>query len=552
MIASSRYTHGYICARCAWLFYLALAISCWGQSPTRSGAANRIAGRAVSALDGRPLAGVTVAISNPQTGQVAASVTSGEDGGFAFQNVPPGKYRLEGVRTGYLPSAYQQHEQFFTGIVTGTVIDTESLALELAPAATISGHITDEAGDPVRNATVTLYSENRETGKTAVTRGPSIQADDLGGYEIPAIPPGTYFLSVRAMPWYAVHPARDTSAAGALSASAFDPALDVAYPLTFYANATTSEEALPIPVRGGDQLTIDMQLASQPAVRLTVTNLPGEQGPRIPQLELPVFDTFEQISGDVQSSQSRTEMVGIAPGRYRLSETDPRTGGRTTSLYVDRTRSADAGAASTVIENGALTIHLKDASGAKLPTQMVVTLRNTESGASLAQPINEEGEVRFAGLEPGDYQVSAASISGPYHAVRGISDGRRLRDTLHVAQGTTTSVAVEIAPSSGAVDGIVKHADQPAGGVMVVLVPLDRTSDAERFRRDQSDLDGSFTLPNIVPGRYAVIAIEDGWKLEWGRREVLTRYLARGVPVTITEEDKQPVRLTTAVQMQPR
>lgn len=36
-------------------------------------------------------------------------------------------------------------------------VDTESLILKITPAANISGRITDEVGDPVRGAIVTLY-----------------------------------------------------------------------------------------------------------------------------------------------------------------------------------------------------------------------------------------------------------------------------------------------------------------------------------------------------------------------------------------------------------
>ncbi len=37
-----------------------------------------------------------------------------------------------------------------------------------------------------------------------------------------------------------------------------------------------------------------------------------------------------------------------------------------------------------------------------------------------------------------------------------------------------------------------------------------------------------------------------------GRPEVLDRYLAHAVPVTLTYEDNKPVRLPTAVQVQAR
>jgi hypothetical protein len=55
----------------------------------------------------------------------------------------------------------------------------------------------------------------------------------------------------------------------------------------------------------------------------------------------------------------------------------------------------------------------------------------------------------------------------------------------------------------GQIDGVAKRGDQPAGGVMVLLVPDENLI---LFRRDQSDSDGTFTLGNIVPGRYRLLA----------------------------------------------
>ncbi len=78
---------------------------------------------------------------------------------------------------------------------------------------------------------------------------------------------------------------------------------------------------------------------------------------------------------------------------------------------------------------------------------------------------------------------------------------------------------------------------------MVVLVPHDPANSMPLFRRDQSDSDGSFTLPNIVPGQYTVVAVANGWDLEWGNPAVLQPYLKGGQPVQVTGEDKQQVRV---------
>ena len=85
-----------------------------------------------------------------------------------------------------------------------------------------------------------------------------------------------------------------------------------------------------------------------------------------------------------------------------------------------------------------------------------------------------------------------------------------------------------------------------------MLVPAGPEADIELFRRDQSDLDGSFVLPNVMPGKYTAIAIQDGWTLEWGRAEILAQYLSKGVPVTISASEQQSFHLATDLIAQPR
>jgi len=91
---------------------------------------------------------------NPQNTQ---SMVTAEDGRFQFQ-VGAGKYSLQGLKRGFLTFAYEQHENFWTGIVTGAGLDTENLILRLPPTAMIGGKVTDEIGEPVRGATITIFS----------------------------------------------------------------------------------------------------------------------------------------------------------------------------------------------------------------------------------------------------------------------------------------------------------------------------------------------------------------------------------------------------------
>jgi hypothetical protein len=70
-----------------------------------------------------------------------------------------------------------------------------------------------------------------------------------------------------------------------------------------------------------------------------------------------------------------------------------------------------------------------------------------------------------------------------------------------------------------------------------------RGGEDDLFRRDQSDSDGSFNLAGIVPGKYTVVAIENGWDLEWSNPAVLQKYLAGGHAVQIGANANLDVKL---------
>jgi hypothetical protein len=96
--------------------------------------------------------------------------------------------------------------------------------------------VTGDGGDPVEGAQVMLFQKprDREPGAKIVQVDTSI-GDDTGAYEFDNLRDGEYLLAVKAEPWYAMHGAGSQQ-------GAVNPALDVAYPITFY-DSTTEEAA---------------------------------------------------------------------------------------------------------------------------------------------------------------------------------------------------------------------------------------------------------------------------------------------------------------------
>ena len=138
------------------------------RKDTGTGKSYVIAGVIVNDLTGAPLEQARVTIQETKNRASVGAVFTGEDGRFAFTQLPAGKYSLQGVRRGFLPGYYEQHEQYSTAIVTGPEFQTENLVLRLTPMAMISGHISDESGDAVRSAQVRLYREEKSGGMSRI------------------------------------------------------------------------------------------------------------------------------------------------------------------------------------------------------------------------------------------------------------------------------------------------------------------------------------------------------------------------------------------------
>jgi hypothetical protein len=122
------------------------------QMPAGSNGRFRVAGTILSASEGRPLSRARVSLEEVKNPQNQIFMITGDDGHFEFVNLHAGKYSLVGAKRGFITSAYDQHEQFSTAIVTGAGVDTENLILRIVPTAVLTGHVFDEFGEPVRTA----------------------------------------------------------------------------------------------------------------------------------------------------------------------------------------------------------------------------------------------------------------------------------------------------------------------------------------------------------------------------------------------------------------
>jgi hypothetical protein len=184
-----------------------------------------------------------------------------------------------------------------------------------------------------------------------------------------------------------------------------------------------------------------------------------------------------------------------------------------------------------------------------LPLRLAIGLRLPHGTIKAWQQFDSKGEAHLPQVPAGRYEMLVWNFGKPY-SISQISsrDVEISGHILNLPAGVRGSVSLTLTAGMGNVQGFVKGAGKPVAGAMVLLVPKDPTTTPDLFRRDQTDLDGSFQLNSVVPGNYTIVAIQNGWDLDWSQPATLVPYIPKGQAVEI--RDNRMVSLPQAVEMQ--
>jgi len=533
----------------------------------------RIAGKVVSSSCGAPLSHARVTIASVEDRSATTSLITGDDGAFAFANLAAGKYSLTAARRGFIESWFDQHENYSTAIVTGGDADSEHLVFRLTPQSVLTGHIFDEVGDPVRKASVSLYRQDQINGVGLTHKMASTRTDDRGIYEFAELPAGTYFLSSYAKPWYSLHPRSFSKPDGTVDTPAVAHSFDVTYATTYYPDALDSDEATPIPLRGGERVSVDIRLSPVPALRIVV-RAPGNGEPfDMPQLLTKSFDSMDNITAliikgkddpggtirpDFRSitmlGPNTVELSGIPPGKYTVFVPDSAAGSEEGALAeIDLNRNGQELTPSSGAPVSRLRFSVRIRGEARIPQGLVLALQNGERKVVAASRVDEKGDSEFVHIPAGKYNLLASTPANDYAVTLIVTNGSPNKGhNLEIGAGSTIEGTVTLVGGQTIVQGFATRAGKGVPGAMILMVPKDPASHGELFRRDQSDLDGSFRLGTVVPFEYMIVAIENGWDLNWSRPGVIAHYVNKGLKVVIPPNAQGPIRLSEPVEVQPR
>ncbi len=153
-----------------------------------------------------------------------------------------------------------------------------------------------------------------------------------------------------------------------------------------------------------------------------------------------------------------------------------------------------------------------------------------------------DGSLDVGGFSPGDYAV----VEG--HSREGLT-----QQTFTVAKESARTITVgasvarpEPQGTTGTLSGTVVLAQTPCPGALLLLVPISGGSGG--VRRQQSNTDGSFRFDDVPLGRYIVVAVDQGWSIDFRDRQTLSAFLMHGVPIDF----ERSTTMTTPLQAQAR
>jgi hypothetical protein len=482
-------------------------------------------------------------------------VLSGKDGSFAFTGLKAGKYSLSAAKRGFSQQGYEQHEQFATAIVAGPDKDSANLVFRLQPDASIGGRIVDEHNESVANAQVMLYREGMQNGRRGIYRMQQVQSSDEGMYRFAHVRTGKFYVAVSATPWYAQYVGNrqrmvfraDGGGQAAQPAEDGSSALDLAFPVTFYPGVTDSARAEVIELKPGQRESADFALMAIPSLHVRINAGTSEPGQFVTAtLTQDVFDSAE-LGGrgrNMSFNQGTTEISGITPGHYLLqlhvnvpNTSAPARTAATREIDVTSSMDLNVGDFPTGVNvTGSLRFD-----GPAPPDPPRLILRRKAFMQPLQLQVGPKGEISSEQpVQPDTYDV-AFPVNG-YQISQISVNGAKLKGQSVQIGASDVRLTVVVAKSSGRLEGIALKDGKPQEGVMVVLVP----EDMERpllYRRDQSDSDGSFFMSAVTPGRYTLLAIDNGWELEWSKPVVLKQYLGSGETVQVALDGKYQVNV---------
>jgi hypothetical protein len=545
-----------------YLAILLLGASAMAQGPAVSMGAKRatLRGIVTKSPDGEPVKKTLIElIAENQAEGGNYTTETAADGTFRIENVLPGRYHLFAERTGFLDIDKQRRaDGRILSLSEGQQIT--DIQIRLLASAVIRGRVTDEDGEPMQGAEVTVM---RQTFAGAHRRWEQVGAErtnDLGEYRVSALAPGNVYVSVNPPPDFRTLIENGGAGAETRNRGVPEKPAPPSYQTTHYPGTSDRSQAAPIQLHAGDDFPLNFSLTPGPSLSIkgAVVNLP----PRTSATIMLQSHDFNLVMNGTEVHKDGSFVIrDVSPGSYTIQATVegapvPMTARQALQVgtsNVEGLRLTPQPGASVrgrlrLESNGSTPIDLARIFLQLKPSEEdESTLASGERFSTVAQ-VAADGSFEWIDVPAGSYYVTMSGNVGAnedWFLRSVLAGGREVSDSGITLNGGLAVLDLLASANGGVVDGVVTNEKgDPVSNAVVVAVPQQRWRGREdRYRRTASDQSGRFSLHGIRPGDYTLLAWDGVEGDEYYDPDFLRTYEGQGAAVRVTVGERKSVQL---------
>jgi protocatechuate 3,4-dioxygenase beta subunit len=599
-----------------WRLMVVAAISPFLQTPQsdRVGTAS-IEGTVVRAGTNDAIAGVDLELTPAPTNSADSagppagappppvapfSVKSGNDGKFAFRNLPAGSYKLVGARIGggWVPIEYGQRGVLDRGVFfpIGEGESKRDMRLEMIPVGSISGRVIDENNKAVGRVAVVALNRMYREDRSVLNLVQIVNTDENGEYRLFSLVPGTYYVAIRpedpsrrTSTWSVFPPGRrgpSEQASSPVVTKRILPTgetLEETFRFVYFGGTTDPARAVPLNLPPGGNLgAVDIPYAAGRMKNLHIRGkvIDGTTGnpaagaavrlvPRIFSSHLIVPTTTTNAAGEF-------DLTGAVAGSYQLyflgAQVPPRPAAPGTpppppppplvAMVPIELAEKDVENITVTINlgstiNGRISIDGQEAIGDPGFSRMRVMIEPVPSGIAMGQvqtvTPSADGSVKIENVWPGTFRILMSS-SPPNTYVKSMTLGFTdlLNQPIAVPLQTAGTLDIVLGTDTAGVSGrVTTERQEPASNVKVALVPnAPLRGRGDLYKSVTTDAAGSFSISSVAPGDYRIFAWEDVEDGAWRDPEFLRLDETRGRALRVDARKSQSVAITAIPKRQ--
>ena len=485
-------------------------------------------------------------------------------------------FEVSAVKDAYIAMSYGATRPGRTGArVAVAAGETARVAIRLPRGAVITGSVTDVDGLPAQGVRVAALARRFSRFgigdvqyATAGTPAGAV-TDDCGTYRIYGVPAGDYVVAVQAGPVFGLPPGTTGTVVQVMSGGKLGTRKMLLSDV-FHPGVTDVARATRVTVRAGEERAgVDIQLEYVPLATITGTvNVPAGFGPA--RVTLSRMDELTRPPGGPVTSADnlgRFQFPLLAPGQYRITAratglaapAEGRGGGTPGVEVQDATADVmvngddvdvTLATQSALAISGRLVFESDRASPPALPSQLRVNVPAMASGGTAwgMPPIVFDGtRFRMEGIVPGAYRVTSGvrgirTPIGSWWLTSLVAGGRDLLDApLDIQQSIDDAVATLSDRASEMSGRVLDPSGAAAPEAWVVVFAADRAAwffNSRRIAAVQPDREGRYSIRNLPPGDYRILATSDLEPGEWFDPLTLERLLTAAGSTTVTGVEK--------------